>query len=130
MKFEAKKRASTLATRLLRLVPRPAEKPELWLRPSADKVKATASVAVDVSFKGVDRVEFDLEPKGTFTLDQSVLEKDGIVRLLAKADGKATLIATGVRRGRDVVQRLAHLECEGPVVRIIAWGYIPAEREE
>ena len=40
MKVEAKKRASSLAGRLLRLVPRPAEKPELWLRPGADKVKA------------------------------------------------------------------------------------------
>src|SRR5947207_3014198 len=125
MKVEAKKRATALAGRLLRLVPRPAEKPEILLRPAADKVKATASISVDVSFKGVDRVEFDLEPRGTFTLDTRVLEKDGIIRLLGKMDGKATLIATGVRRGQDVVQRLAHVECEGPVVRIIAWGYIP-----
>jgi hypothetical protein len=130
MKFEAKKRATSLAGRILRLVPRPAEKPEVWLRPGADKVKATASIQVHVSFKGVDRVEFDLEPKGTFTLDTKVLEKDGIIRLLGKMDGKATLVATGVKSGRDVVQRLAHLECEGPVVRIIAWGYIPGQGKE
>src|SRR5438876_8640604 len=120
MKVGVKNRAAVIARRLLRLVP--SEKPELWLRPGADKVKATATLSVEVSFKGVDRVEFEVEPKGTFTLDTTALVQDGIVRLLGKMDGKATLIATGVRRGRDVVQRLAHGECEGPVLRIIAWG--------
>ena len=127
MKVGAKNRAAVIARRLLRLVP--SEKPELWLRTSAEKVKATATLSVEVSFKGVDRVEFEVEPKGTFTLDTTALVQDGIVRLLGKMDGKATLVATGVRHGRDVVQRLAHVECEGPLLRIIAWGYIPGQRK-
>ena len=127
MKVEAKKRDTTLAGRLLRLVPRPDEKPTLTLRAALERVNATASIPVEVSFTGVDRVEFELEPVGTFKLDNTRLESDGIIRLLGQADGKATLIATGVRRGVDVVQRLVHVECDGPLVRILAYGYLPKE---
>ena len=113
----------SLARRLLRLVP--GQKPQLELRPSVSRVKATAGIEVQVTMRGVDRVELELEPKGTFTLDRAALDDDGEVRLLGKMDGKATLIATGMRRGADVVQRLLHVECDGPVVRILAYGYVP-----
>jgi hypothetical protein len=113
----------SLARRLLRLVP--GQKPQLELRPSVTKVKATSAISVQVAMRGVDRVELELEPKGTFTLDRGALEQDGEVRLLGKMDGKATLIATGMRRGQDVVQRLLHVECDGPLVRILAYGYVP-----
>lgn len=127
MKVEAKKRRGAAVGKLLRLVPGLGRKtvPSLELSCATPRVKATAAIPVEVAFSGIDRVEFELEPKGTFSLDVEKLEESGIVRLLGKKDGKATLIATGVRGKVDVIQRLVHLECDGPLVRILAWGYIP-----
>jgi hypothetical protein len=126
MKVEAKKQATPVA-RLLRLVPGFGKRtqPSLELSAAKGRVKATASIPVEVSFAGVDRVELELEPKNTFALDTASLEESGIVRLLGKRDGKATLIATGVRSGVDVIQRLVHVECDGPIVRILSFGYTP-----
>lgn len=121
MNLVAKKRSLDKARHLSRL---PA-KPQLTLRPDADEVKAKQSISVEVSFKGCERVELTLEPRGLFTLDQKVLEAGGTVTLLGKKDGIATLIGTGVRRNKDVVQRMIHLRCHGPLLRIKAFGYTP-----
>lgn len=131
MKVEAKKRSGTAVGKLLRLVPGLGRKtvPSLELNCATPRVDATAAIPVQVAFDGIDRVEFALEPKGTFVLDVDRLEESGIVRLLGKKDGKATLIATGVRGKVDVIQRLVHVECDGPLVRILAWGYIPGSRK-
>lgn len=124
MKAEATKTVQA-GGKLLSIVDRIQQAPELTLEADLREVKATATLPVRVAFRGLDRVDLELEPAQTFSLDVTSVAETGIVRLLGKADGKATLIAHGVKDGRDVAQRLLHVACEGPVVRIVAFGYLP-----
>lgn len=95
----------------------------LELRPVVSRVKQHAAVVVGIDFHGVDRVDLEVEPSGTFSLDTRALAGPGQVRLLAQRDGIATLIAVGRAGGRPVIERMVHVQCDGPTVRILAIGY-------
>lgn len=93
-------------------------KPALTLRPDLKEVNAGETITVDVGFKGMDSVELRLEPSKTFSLDLKSMKKPGLVRLKGKRDGIATLIAKGAG-----IEKMIHLRCVGPTVRILAFGY-------
>lgn len=101
--------------------------PALTLTPSVGRVKQKGVVAVAVEFEGLDEVAFTLEPRGAFSLDLNPMTRPGTLRLKGLLDGTATLIASGRTGGREAVRRELHLYCEGPIVRILACGYIPFE---
>ncbi len=97
--------------------------PRLALAPAGRaEVKAGEPLAIAVDFAGVEGVDLRLEPAGVFRMDLASLQKPGTVRLRGLADGKASLVATA--RGADVSQ-VVHLACEGPVVRISSFAYVP-----
>jgi hypothetical protein len=122
MKLSPKKaRPARTATR------RSATKPAVTLRAEVGRVKTHGMISVKVAFRGAERVELSLEPARTFALDTRTLKKAGIVRLRGERDGKATLIARARAGEREVARALLHVECEGPVVRILGFGYTPAE---
>jgi len=104
---------------------RKALKPALTLRSDVREVKANASIAVSVGMKGLDKVELELEPRGAFSLDLKSLSKAGIVRLKGHKDGQATLIATGKVGRKSVIEKMLHIACEGPSLRLLGFGYIP-----
>ena len=114
-------------TKIAKVTPaaKTAVKPALTLRADVREVKANASIAVSVGMKGLDRVELELEPKGAFTLDLKSLSKAGVVRLKGHMDGKATLIATGKVGRKGVIEKMLHIACEGPSLRLLGFGYIP-----
>ena len=95
----------------------------LELRPVVSRVKQHAAIVVGIDFHGVDQVDLEMEPAGTFALDTRALAGPGQVRLLARRDGIATLIAVGRAGGRSVIERMVHVQCDGPTVRILAIGY-------
>jgi hypothetical protein len=101
-------------------------KPSLTLTADVPEVKAGRTIALKVEFKGADKVELQLEPRGTFEMDLSEMKKPGLVRLKGRKDGKGTVIATAHVKG-GVIRRMIHLACEGPVVRILGFGYLPKE---
>jgi hypothetical protein len=101
--------------------------PALTLTPSVGRVKQKEVVSVAVAFDGVEEVAFRLEPKGAFSLDLNPMARPGTLRLKGLLDGTATLVASGRTAGKEVVRRELHLYCEGPIVRIVASGYIPFE---
>ena len=117
-----KARQSTAVARV-RTAARQAQKPVLLLSAPSVRVKKDGVLPVQVAFSGVDEVRVELEPLTMFRLDVSSLSASGEVRLLGRRDGKATLIATGIRMGVPVIQRMLHLDCDGPVVRILGFGY-------
>lgn len=104
---------------------RASRSPVFALRLTADavEVKAGAAIAVNVGFKGVEKVELALVPAGTFAIDLKSVRKPGLVRLRGKKDGKATLFARGFAGGEVVLERKIHVACEGPRVRVSAFGY-------
>jgi hypothetical protein len=102
-----------------------AVKPALTLRPDVREVKANASIKVSVGMKGLDKVELALEPRGAFSLDLKSLSKTGIVRLKGHKDGKATLIATGKVGRKSMVEKMLHVACVGPSLKILGFGYTP-----
>lgn len=112
-----------------KLMTRPAKavKPALSLKADRLVVDAEQMIAVTVDFKGVDSVELALEPKKGFTIDLKSLNRPGIVRLRAKRDGTSTVIATAKKGSAVIIRKEIHLKCVGPVVRILAFGYIPGK---
>ena len=122
MSVEARKRKSHHKAAARKAVSR---LPRLSLTASVTQMKSGSAADVAVAFGGVDRVDFVLEPRGVLTMDVASLEVDGSVRLLGKKDGIGTLIASGVRRGKIVIQRMVHVAVEGPLLKIRAFGYKP-----
>lgn len=102
-------------------------KPSLTIVADRSEAKSGRKITLNVDFKGAEKVVLELEPHGTFDMDLTSLKKPGLVRLHARKDGKATVIATALGKGGKGVQRLVHLQCHGPVVKIIGFGYIPAK---
>ncbi len=100
-------------------------KPALALEAETLYVKAGGVIPVAVELKNLDAVELTLEPAKIFSLDLPSLTRKGLVRLRGKKDGKATLIASGRVGAAEVIRKMLHVECEGPVVRILGFGYIP-----
>jgi hypothetical protein len=98
-------------------------KPSIALKPNRKRVDAGERIAVSVALAGVDRVELSLEPKQPFELDLRSMRKSGIVRLRGRADGIATLIASGRVGTKEVIRKMVHLRCDGPQVRILEYGY-------
>ena len=103
--------------------PRVATTPALTLTADRTEVKKDEMLSVAVEMAGIEAADLRLEPADIFRVDLTTLGKSGVVRLRGLRDGKATLIATA--RGADLV-RMVHLDCEGPVVRITSFEYIPA----
>jgi len=101
--------------------------PALSLTPSVGRVKQKDVISVKVEFEGLDDVALSLEPQDAFTLDLSSMSRSGTLRMKGLADGTTTLIASGRVGGQEVVRKVLHLYCEGPTVRIVAYGYIPFE---
>lgn len=101
--------------------------PTISLTPDVRRVKQNGGVAVTVAFTGLDEVEFALEPRGAFTLDLASMTKAGVLRLRGKKDGTATIVARGKLGAKIVHTEVLHIQCEGPIVRILACGYIPFE---
>jgi hypothetical protein len=93
-------------------------KPAITLRPDVKQIDAGETITVDVGLKAIDAVELRLEPAKTFSLDTKSMKKSGKVHLKGKRDGIATLIARG-----GGVEKMIHLRCVGPTVRILAFGY-------
>ena len=106
-----------------RVAARPVARPVLALSAPSVRVKKDGVLPVQVAFSGCDEVRFALEPLKMFRLDVASLSAPGEVRLLGRRDGKASLIATGLHGGIPVIQRMLHLDCDGPVVRILGFGY-------
>lgn len=103
--------------------------PKLALTPSVGRVKQKDVVSVKVEFEGLDEVSFAIEPRGAFSLDLNPMTRPGTLRLKGLADGTATLVASGKVGGAEAVRKLLHLHCEGPSVRILAYGYLPGDEE-
>lgn len=118
MKLHAKTKKSSAAKRA-------AVRPALVLEADAALARAGKAIAVRVAFEALDRVDLRLEPAGTFSLDLASLSRAGVVRLRAEKDGKATLVASGRVGEREAIRRLLHVECEGPVLRLVGFGYWP-----
>jgi hypothetical protein len=119
----AKARTQTKIAPRSRVAAPPAPRPVLALTAPGTRIKKDGVLPVQVAFSGCDEVRLELEPLKMFRLDVASLSSSGEVRLLGRRDGKATLIATGMRMGVPVIQRMLHLDCDGPVVRILGFGY-------
>ena len=98
-------------------------RPVLSLAATGMRVRKNGILPIAVSFSGLDEVRFELEPQRILRLDRTSLDAPGEVRLLGRRDGKASLIATGLKQGVIVIERMIHLDCDGPVVRILGFGY-------
>lgn len=120
MKLTTKKTAATRATRTTKLA-----KPTLTLKADRLEVGQEQMIAIQVAFKGLDKVDLSIEPKKGFTIDLKSIAKPGLVRLRAKKDGTTTLIASGRVGSGEVIRKMIHVKCLGPVVRILACGYLP-----
>ena len=108
--------------------PRPAKpevRPVLTLAATGLRVRKNGVLPIAVAFTGLDEVRFELEPQRILRLDRATLDAPGEVRLLGRRDGKASLFATGLRQGVVVIERMIHLDCDGPVVRLLGFGYTP-----
>lgn len=121
MKVDLKKKAQVAVKRGARKV----QKPELSLKAEKLEVKAGQAIKVAVGFKNVDEVELQVVPHDGFSIDLTSMRKNGNVRIRGEKDGRATLVATGFRGEKQVVRRMIHVACEGPVLRILGFGYIP-----
>jgi hypothetical protein len=118
MKVELKKKVAKVAARKV-------AKPELTLKADKLEVKAGRAIKVAVAFKNVDEVELQVVPHDGFSIDLTSMRKSGPVRIRGEKDGKATLVACGFRGAKQVIRRMIHVACEGPVLRILGFGYIP-----
>lgn len=117
--------ATRTTRRVARRKPAAIAAPSLRLDADRPEVKAGEAVRLTVRFGGLDSVELELAPKKGFAIDLRSLSKPGVVHLRGKRDGTTTVIASGRAGGKEVVRKLIHLRCEGPKVRILAFGYIP-----
>ena len=120
-----RKPAAPRPQRALKPASQPLAKPGLALEARVARVKQHAAIEVTVALAGLDRVALELEPHGVFALGAVELRESGTVRLLGKRDGLASLIVRGYAGGRGVIERMVHVQCDGPTVRILRMGYTP-----
>ncbi|MHC4390798.1 MAG: hypothetical protein ACYS22_05700 [Planctomycetota bacterium] len=105
---------------------RPVAAPELSLLPDGYSIDAGESICVAVNFTSVEDVALTIEPRDAFSIDMRELSKPGTVRLKGILDGPATLIARGRLASGEGIERQIHVECVGPLLRLLGCGYIPA----
>lgn len=98
---------------------------DIHLEADRDRVNAGETIAVKVEAAGVESVQLKVVPAEAFDIDLRSLSRPGLVRLKGRADGTGTLIAEGTTAGGDRIERMLHLECVGPMLRLLGFGYIP-----
>ncbi len=101
----------------------------LFLRLEAQTIRVDAGQAIDVfvAFDGLEQVSLQMVPLEPFGIDLKSLTRPGTVRLKGRADGVATLIARGRTETGAQREAMVHVRCDGAELRLIGWGYIPAD---
>lgn len=100
-----------------------------FLRLEAQTVRVDAGQAIEVfvAFDGLEQVSLQMVPREPFGIDLKSLSRPGTVRMKGQADGVATLIARGSTATGAQREAMLHVRCDGAELRLLGWGYIPAD---